>query len=107
MIQYDKLVRDLIPEIIAASGKTADIEIVNNDVAFNYLVKKLDEEVTEFKTDKNLEELADVMEVLFGLAHKLGYTEQDLLNTRQEKKEARGGFEKNIILKWFYNIWCG
>ena len=91
--------RDLIPEIIAASGKTADIEIVNNDVAFNYLVKKLDEEVTEFKTDKNLEELADVMEVLFGLAHKLGYTEQDLLNKRQEKKEARGGFEKNIILK--------
>lgn len=46
MIQYDKLVRDLIPEIIAASGKTADIEIVNNEVAFNYLVKKLDEEVT-------------------------------------------------------------
>lgn len=64
-----------------------------------YIVKKLDEEVTEFKTDKNLEELADVMEVLFGLAHKLGYTEQDLLNKRQEKKEARGGFEKNIILK--------
>ena len=94
MIQYDKLVRDLIPEIIAASGKTADIEIVNNDVAFNYLVKKLDEEVTEFKTDKNLEELADVMEVLFGLGHKLGYTEQNLLNKCQEEKEARGSFEK-------------
>ena len=91
--------RDLIPEIIAASGKTADIEIVNNDVAFNYLVKKLDEEVTEFKTDKNLEELADVMEVLFGLGHKLGYTEQDLLNKRQEEKEACEGFHKNIILK--------
>lgn len=99
MINYDKLVRDFIPEIIEASGKTATIEIVNNQVAFDYLLKKLDEEVSEFKTDKNLEELADVMEVLFGLAHKLGYSEQDLMNKRQEKKDARGGFEKNIILK--------
>lgn len=99
MLKYDKLVRDLIPEIILASGKTAEIEIVDNKIAFEYLIKKLDEEVTEFKTDKNLEELADVLEVLFGLAHKMGYTEQDLLNKRQEKKEARGGFEKNIILK--------
>ena len=39
------------------------------------------------------------MEVLFGLAHKLGYTEQDLLNKHQEKKEAREGFEKNSMLK--------
>lgn len=99
MIKYDKLVRDLIPEIISASGKTAEIEIVDNRVAFEYLIKKLDEEVTEFKTDKNLEELADVLEVLFGLAHKMGYSEEELLNKRQEKKETRGGFEKNIILK--------
>lgn len=99
MITYDKLVRDLIPEIIETSGKTATIEIVNNEVAFDYLLKKLDEEVSEFKTDQNLEELADVMEVLFGLAHKLGYSDQDLLTKRQEKKQARGGFEKNIILK--------
>lgn len=99
MITYDKLVRDLIPEIIETSGKTVTIEVVNNEVAFDYLLKKLDEEVSEFKTDQNLEELADVMEVLFGLAHKLGYSEQDLLTKRQEKKQARGGFEKNIILK--------
>ena len=99
MKTYDKLVRDLIPEIIETSGKTATIEVINNEVAFDYLLKKLDEEVSEFKTDQNLEELADVMEVLFGLAHKLGYSEQDLLTKRQEKKQARGGFEKNIILK--------
>ncbi|MEO3111478.1 nucleoside triphosphate pyrophosphohydrolase, partial [Turicibacter sanguinis] len=79
MIKYDKLVRDLIPEIIQDSGKQAEIEIVDNEIAFEYLVKKLDEEVLEFKQDKNLEELADVMEVLFGLAHKMGYTEEDLL----------------------------
>ena len=99
MIKYDKLVRDLIPEIIQDSGKQAEIEIVDNEIAFEYLVKKLDEEVSEFKQDKNLEELADVMEVLFGLAHKMGYTEDDLLMKRQQKKAARGGFERNIVLK--------
>lgn len=99
MIKYDKLVRDLIPKIIEESGKQAEIEIVDNDIAFEYLVKKLDEEVSEFKQDKNLEELADVMEVLFGLAHKMGYLEEDLLIKRQEKKFTRGGFEKNIVLK--------
>ena len=56
MKTYDKLVRDLIPEIIETSGKTATIEVVNNEVAFDYLLKKLDEEVSEFKTDQNLEE---------------------------------------------------
>ena len=30
MISYDKLVRDKIPQIIEASGKSCDIEIVNN-----------------------------------------------------------------------------
>lgn len=99
MIKYDKLVRDLIPQIIHSSGKQAEVEIVDNEIAFDYLVKKLDEEVLEFKQDKNLEELADVMEVLFGLAHKMGYTEEELINKRQEKKSARGGFEKNIVLK--------
>lgn len=99
MIKYDKLVRDLIPQIIEASGKKSEIEIVDNKKAFEYLVKKLDEEVLEFKQDKNLEELADVMEVLFGLAHKMGYSEDELLNKREEKKSARGGFEKNILLK--------
>ncbi len=99
MKQYDKLVRDLIPQIIEASGKTCDLEIVSDEVAFQYLVTKLDEEVSEFKQDLNLEELADVLEVLVGLTQKLGYTEQDLFNKRDEKKAARGGFEKNIVLK--------
>ena len=102
MISYDKLVRDKIPQIIEASGKSCDIEIVNNDVALEYLYKKLNEEVNELLTDKNLDEVADVMEVLFAIASKYGYSEQDLLDKRNEKKNSRGGFEKNIVLKKTY-----
>ena len=60
------------------------------------------EEVNEYLEDKNLEELADVMEVLFGLAHNLGYSEEDLLNKRKEKLEERGGFKEGILLKKVY-----
>lgn len=57
------------------------------------------EEVNEYLTDKNLEELADVMEVLFGLAHNLGYSEEELLEKRRMKFEERGGFKEGIVLK--------
>ena len=60
------------------------------------------EEVNEYIEDKNLEELADVMEVLFGLAHNLGYLEEDLLNKRNEKLKARVCFKEGIILKKVY-----
>ncbi|MFT8352304.1 MAG: hypothetical protein ABF685_25680 [Clostridium saccharoperbutylacetonicum] len=48
---------------------------------------KLQEEVNEFLEDMNLEELADVMEVLFGLAYSLGYSEEKLLKARVKKRE--------------------
>ncbi|WP_133014825.1 nucleoside triphosphate pyrophosphohydrolase [Clostridium cuniculi] len=102
MKTYNKLVRDLIPEVIKKSGKECDIEIANMEQRTGLLEAKLMEEVNEYLEDKNLEELADVMEVLFGIAHNLGYTEEDLLNKRKEKLEERGGFMKGIILKKVY-----
>ena len=96
---YNKLVRDRISEVIKASGKTCEIEIVNGKEKQELLEKKLVEEVNEYLEDKNLEELADVMEVLFGLANELGYSEEDLLNKRNEKLQERGGFKEGIVLK--------
>lgn len=95
---YNKLVRDRIPEIIKESGKECEIEIVNGIEKQELLEKKLLEEVNEYMEDKNLEELADVMEVLFGLANELGFTEDDLLNKRNKKLLERGGFKEGIVL---------
>ncbi|MBX9138864.1 MULTISPECIES: nucleoside triphosphate pyrophosphohydrolase [unclassified Clostridium] len=102
MKQYNKLVRDLIPEVIKATGKKCDIEVAAKEEKTELLEAKLMEEVNEYLKDKNLEELADVMEVLFGLAHNLGYTEEDLLNKREEKLNERGGFKEGIVLKKVY-----
>lgn len=96
---YNKLVRDNIPNIIKSSGKKCVYEIASKEQKYSLLEAKLKEEVTEFMQDKNLEELADVMEVLFGLADALGYSEEELLNARVKKKQERGGFKEGIVLK--------
>lgn len=99
---YDKLVRDRIPEIIEASGSKCEIETVSDEVALEYLYKKLHEEVEELLSDKNLDEIADIMEVLFAIGKKYGYSEDEVLGRRNEKKDSRGGFEDNLILKKTY-----
>lgn len=99
MKTYNKLVRDKIPEIIKADGRECEIEIVGKEKKYKLLEAKLEEEVNEFLEDKNLEELADVMEVLFGLAESLGYSEEELLEARDKKRKERGGFKEGIVLK--------
>ena len=98
MKEYNKLVRDKIPEIIRADGKQCEIRVAEGKEKYELLEKKLMEEVNEFLEDKNLEELADVMEVLFGLAREIGYSEEDLIRKREEKRRERGGFEDGIVL---------
>lgn len=99
---YDKLVRDKIPHIIESSGNKCEIERVSDEVALEYLYKKLGEEVNELLEDKNLDEITDIMEVLFAIGKKYGYSEYEVLNRRNEKKDTRGGFEDNLILKKTY-----
>lgn len=96
---YDKLVRDRIPEIIEASGNKCEIEVVSDEVALEYLYKKLNEEVGELLEDKNLDEIADCLEVLFAIGAKYGYSEDEVLGRRDDKKLERGGFEDNLILR--------
>ena len=96
---YNKLVRDLIPQIIEKSGKKFDTHIVDSEEYGKLLEEKLQEEVTEYLEDKNLEELADVLEVLVGLAGNLGYTEEELFEKRAKKKLERGGFKERVVLE--------
>ena len=98
MTVYNKLVRDKIPAIIEASGEKANIRILETEEYRYELERKLDEEVSEFHRDQNLEELADILEVVYGLASGLGHSQDDLLEVYRRKHEARGGFEDRIYL---------
>ena len=98
-IIYNKLVRDKIPEIIEASGKTCETEILSDEEYLQMLDKKLDEELAEYHQEQNIEELADLLEVLYATVKAKGYSIEDLEQVRIEKQKARGGFDKKILLK--------
>ena len=98
-IIYNKLVRDKIPEIIEASGKTCETEILSNESYLQMLDKKLDEELAEYHQEQNIEELADLLEVLYARAKARGYSIEELDHVRVEKQKSRGGFDKKILLK--------
>lgn len=95
---YNKLVRDRIPEIIKASGAMCRIEILSDEEYLKMIDAKLDEELAEYHKDQNLEELADLLEVIYAATVARGYTLDDLEFTRAEKAEKRGSFEKRIFL---------
>ena len=98
MVVYNKLVRDRIPELIAANGETPCIRILEQEEYLRHLEAKLDEEVGEYHRDKNAEELADILEVVFALAEANGCSRAELMEVYMKKHDARGGFEKKIFL---------
>lgn len=93
-IKYSKLVRDRIPEIIKASGKTCVMEFLSDDEYLRMIDAKLDEELAEYHKDLNVEELADLLEVIYAAAKARGYTLEQLEAVRAEKASKRGTFEK-------------
>ena len=105
-IIYNKLVRDKIPEIIQASGKTCKTEILSDEEYLRMLDKKLDEELAEYHQEQNVEELVDLLEVLYAIAKARGCSIEELEHVRVEKQKVRGGFDKRILLKSVTEISC-
>ena len=97
---YNKLVRDKIPEIIEADGKECKTRILSNDDYIAALEVKLNEEVAEYQADKNLEEMADVLEVLQAICIARGYSLEKLEALRAKKADERGGFAAKIFLEY-------
>ena len=99
MKTYNKLVRDKIPEIIEADGRTCKKRILSENEYIAALEAKLNEEVAEYQQDKNLEEMADVLEVLQAICVARGYSLEDLECMRKKKADERGGFVDRIFLE--------
>jgi predicted house-cleaning noncanonical NTP pyrophosphatase (MazG superfamily) len=97
MESYNKLVRDRIPEILDEKGISYERRIASLVEYKIELIKKLLEEVKEFMEAGDIEELADVLEVVCAIKQLPEYNEVE--NVRQKKKEEKGGFEQRIILK--------
>ena len=101
-VDYNKIVRDKIPEIIAKRGERAEIIRLRGDALITALRQKLVEEAFEALDARSGEdlvgELADVSEVIDVLCGALKISGAHLKAVQKEKRQRRGGFERGIML---------
>lgn len=93
-----KLVRDKIPEIICSSGYEPVTRVLDDGEYVAELEKKLDEEVAEYHESKSVEELADILEVVYALCEAHGKNVSELMDVYEKKHDERGGFKEKIFL---------
>ena len=99
MKKYNKLVRDKIIDIIESDGRKAKYKILDNEGFKEELNKKLQEEVKEYLDDNCVEELADIVEVMYGILESMNISSEEFEKIRIEKQEKRGAFYKKIYLE--------
>ena len=95
---YDKAIRDKIPDIIKKSGNSYNVKKLSDDEFLPELEKKLREEVEEYLKSKSVEELADAVEVIYRIAELKGTSKEKLEMLREEKASKRGKFNENLFL---------
>lgn len=96
---YDKLIRDGIPAIIEKGGGSCRVRRLEPEEYRQRLEQKLDEELEEYLQSGQMEELADLLEVMMALVQARGESWQQLEAVRQEKRLQRGGFEQRLLLQ--------
>ena len=96
---HNKLVRDKIPEIIKKENRRPITRLLKNEEYINELNKKLQEEVKEYLEDNNVEELADIVEVIYGILDSKNVTIEEFETIRKSKVEKRGAFKERIFLE--------
>lgn len=96
---YNKLVRDKIPEIIAKNNERCRTRRLNDEEYLLELNKKLQEEMKEYLDSGDIEELADLEEVLRAILNVKNCSYEDFESIRIAKVEKRGAFKEKIFLE--------
>lgn len=96
VITYKKLVRDKIPEIIEADNKKCNVEILSDEEYLKMIDAKLDEELAEYHKAQNIEELADLLEVIYAATEARGYSIEELGEIRRTKAEKIGRLRRKF-----------
>lgn len=98
-ITYNKLVRDLIPNIIEENNKTYTSHIADEEEYKIELFKKLKEEVDELIKEPCIEEIADVLEVIDAIKKLYKISDDEVERIKKKKYHDQGGFDNRIVLE--------
>lgn len=96
--EYNKAIRDKIPEIMRKTGKICNVKKMDNQEFLAALEDKLMEEMNEYYESRSPEELADLMEVIYRIAELKGVSPKQLEQIRIQKNNDRGDFSENLFL---------
>lgn len=99
-IVYNKLVRDRIPKIIESTGKTYELHVADKNEYVAKLHEKLSEESKEFLETPNVEEMADILEVIDTLIDFYDLDRELIKQYKENKNSNRGSFKEKYILDY-------
>lgn len=98
-MEYDKLVRDKIPEIIRQKGGKPITHRADEKEYWQKLREKLIEEVHEFLESESIDELVDILEVIDAIGRVRSFDQKELAELKEKRRQERGGFREKIILE--------
>jgi predicted house-cleaning noncanonical NTP pyrophosphatase (MazG superfamily) len=101
--EYNKLVRDRIPEIIRQSGNQCEVVTMSEAELRQALREKLLEEAGEVaaaSSENLVSELADLQEVIDSLLTVYAIDRETVLSEQKRKRVERGGFDQRLRLLW-------
>ncbi|WP_306019520.1 nucleoside triphosphate pyrophosphohydrolase [Paenibacillus odorifer] len=77
------------------------VKVLDDADYIEALKTKMQEELSEFfeaPEDQQLEELADLLEVVCGFIQTKGVSSEELERIRKDKFDKRGGFQERLLL---------
>ena len=99
--EYNKLVRDKIPEDIDSEpGRKCKYRILNDEDYLKELNRKVLEEANEFIEENSIEELGDLMEVIKAIMQLKGYNIEEVNIAMKIKEHKKGAFNNKIFLEY-------
>lgn len=96
---YNKLIRDNIPSIIESCGKKPFYKTLDEKEYMDELDKKLQEELNEYYESKEIEELADLEEVIHAIVIAKNIKMNEFGKMRERKAKEKGIFRNRFYLE--------
>lgn len=97
---YNKLIRDKIPELIEERGRQVSTKKLSEDEYLQALIDKIVEEINDYRSSENEEEIADIYEVLDCLVELKEYEPMHIDYLRMKKRDAQGSYKDRILLEY-------
>lgn len=102
VVEYNKLVRDNFPDMIRALGVSSDIELVRGDNFLKNIYETMDITLADYHKKLSINELVDLIELVYTAAKARGYSEEQFDTLRQSTRKEYGSYDKGFKLLVVY-----